>query len=155
MRVAQGARILFSVSSKFSMSSVFFRKFSEITSFMIAAGYWLHNRSLGRENNCIAYSLFCIFFINTSISIPFFVVLLNCLYLNPQVLLFSHSPPYPAVGGGVSEQLHGLVASCWVKPQKSCLQLLSSYAFNYFSFIFECLCMNKALRRYVYHGLLQ
>jgi len=30
--------------------------------------------------------------------IPFCVVLFNCLYLNPQVLLFVHSPPQPAAG---------------------------------------------------------
>ena len=40
-----------------------------------------------------------------------FAVLLNCLYLNPQVILppipppASDSPPYPT--GGVSEQLRG------------------------------------------------
>jgi len=43
--------------------------------------------SLGGEKNCIVYSLFCIFTIiisssssSTSIS---FLILLNCLYLNP------------------------------------------------------------------------
>ena len=41
-----------------------------------------------------------------------FVVLLNCLYLSPQVLLFVHSPPHPAVGEGVSERLSG--PSCWL-----------------------------------------
>jgi len=48
----------------------------------------------------------------------FLVVLLNCLYLNPQVLLFVRSPARPTAGG--EEQVSRwvvLVASCWVKPQ--------------------------------------
>ena len=43
------------------------------------------NRLLGGVKNCIVYSLFCIFItiiISSSINISF-VVLLNCLYLNP------------------------------------------------------------------------
>jgi len=44
--------------------------------------------------------------INSSIS---FVVLLNCLYLNPQVLPFVHSPPHPTVGEG-----EGSARSCLV-----------------------------------------
>jgi len=59
------------------------------------------------------YCLFCIFFI---IIIPSFIVLLNGLYLNLQVLLFVHSPPHPTVGK--EEQVSTcvvLVASCWVK----------------------------------------
>ena len=51
---------------------------------VIAAWGLAANQSSGGEKNCIAYSLFCIFVIiiinNISIS---FVVLLNCLYLNP------------------------------------------------------------------------
>jgi len=39
--------------------------------------------------------------------IPSFVVLLSCLYLNPQVLFFVHSPCRLSAGGGAgaSEQL--------------------------------------------------
>jgi len=41
--------------------------------------------------------------------IPSIVVLLNCLYLNPQVLLFVHSPPHRTWGKGQSEWLSGPV----------------------------------------------
>jgi len=34
---------------------------------------------------------------------PLFSVLLNCLYLNPWVLLFVHSPPIPLGDAGVRE----------------------------------------------------
>jgi len=37
--------------------------------------------------------------ITTIIIIPSFVVLLSCLYLNPQVLLFVHSLPHPTAVG--------------------------------------------------------
>lgn len=42
-----------------------------------------------------------------------------------------------------------------VRKSEPCLQLLGSCAFNSFSFLFLHLRMNKTLRRYVYHGLLQ
>jgi len=50
------------------------------------------NQLAGGEKNCIVYSVFCTFMliiiiIITIISIHLFVALLNCLYLNPQVLL--------------------------------------------------------------------
>jgi len=49
-------------------------------------------------------------------SIPSFVVLLNCLYLNLRVLLFVHSLPLPTAGGrGLSEQLSG--PSCRLQSQ--------------------------------------
>jgi len=50
--------------------------------------------------------------------IPSFVVLLNCVYLNPWVLLFVHSPPHPTAveRGGVRKHLSGL--SCQIKPQQ-------------------------------------
>jgi len=55
------------------------------------------------------YHFHCIFFI---IIIPSFVVLLNCLYLNPRVLLFVPSPPHPVAGGrAASERLCD--PSCW------------------------------------------
>jgi len=55
------------------------------------------------------YSLFCIFIIIIIIIMVgiSFVVLLNCLYLNPRVLLFSILPPIPLRGEGASEQLCG------------------------------------------------
>jgi len=53
--------------------------------------------------NCIVHGLLCIFLI---IIIPSFAVLLNCLYLNPQVLLFICFPPHLTGGeGGVRERL--------------------------------------------------
>jgi len=58
--------------------------------------------------NCIVYSLFCIFII---ISI-YFVVLLNCLYLSPRVLPSVHSPPHPAGGEGEGRASGCLVLSC-------------------------------------------
>ena len=47
--------------------------------------------------------------------IPSFVVLLSCLYLNPQVLFFVHSPCRLSAGGGAgaSEQLSD-PTSWWV-----------------------------------------
>ena len=55
---------------------------------------------------CFAYSLTIVFF-----------VLLNCLYLHPQILLFVHSPPRRTERGqeGVSNGMV-LVAGCQVKP---------------------------------------
>ena len=70
---------------------------------------------MGGEKNCIAYCLFCILIItiiiviisssiSSTISICF-VVLLNCVYLNPWVSPLSISPPHPAVGEGRGEQV--------------------------------------------------
>jgi len=67
----------------------------------IAAQGLAMNRSLGGEKYYIVCSSFCIFIItiitiiSSSIS---FVVLLNCLYLNPGVLPFVYSPLHPAWG---------------------------------------------------------
>jgi len=66
----------------------------------------LCNRSLGTEKNSTVYHLFRIFFIIITVItiitvIPSFVVLLNCLYLNLQILLFVHSHPHPAEEGDV------------------------------------------------------
>jgi len=36
-----------------------------------------------------------------------YVFLLNCLYLNSQILLFVCSAPYPTAGEGPSERLRG------------------------------------------------
>jgi len=89
------------------------------------------NWSSSGEKNCIVYSLFCIFFISSScnsriisvISISiYFVVLLNCLSLNTQVLPFSISPSIllglsiSTGGRGEPVTLWCLAASCWVKP---------------------------------------
>ena len=68
-------------------------------------GDWLCSQSLGGEKNCAVYHLFCKFFITI---IPSFVVLLNCCYLNPQVLLFVHSPPHH-IGGGKEQ-----VSACMI-----------------------------------------
>jgi len=78
---------------------------------------WLRNQSSGSEKNCIGHNLFCIFIIMVVI-IPSFVVLLNCLYLNPGVLLFVCSPLHPA---GRKERATGcvvLVAGCQDKPRQ-------------------------------------
>jgi len=61
---------------------------------------------------CFAYSItitiVIVIIIVVVIIIISFIVLLNCLYLNPGVLLFVHSSPHrTGWGGGVSEQLHG------------------------------------------------
>ena len=65
------------------------------------------DRSLGAEENCIFIIIIrIIIIIIMSISI-YFVAMLNCLYLNPQVLPFVHfSFPSRWRGGeGVSEWL--------------------------------------------------
>jgi len=55
---------------------------------------------------CFAYSVIVVVVVIVIvITVPSFFVFLNCLYLNPQVLLFVHCPPHPTVGGGVSERL--------------------------------------------------
>ena len=54
---------------------------------------WLCNQSSDSKKNCIVCSLFCLIFIIIS-----FVVLLNCLYLNPRVLLFPIPLPIPLGG---------------------------------------------------------
>jgi len=91
---------------------------------VITAGGLTANQSLGGEKNYTVYSLFFMFIIifiivitstsiSSSISISF-VILLNHLYLNPQVSFFVHfsSPPCWGQRGGVSEQLLG--PSCWL-----------------------------------------
>jgi len=79
-------------------------KFAKIWESKISAQELAANQSSGGEK--IAYSLFCIFTIIIISNISF-IVLLNCLYLNPQVSLFVHfsSPPCWGGRGGASEQL--------------------------------------------------
>ena len=61
---------------------------------------------------CIACSAYSV---TIAVIIPSFVVFLDCLYPNPRVLLFVHSPPHPVGRGrGVSKRLSG--PSCRVKP---------------------------------------
>jgi len=54
---------------------------------------------------------YCVSLVLRILLLPFlpFVVLFNCLYLSPRVLLFSHSAPHPSAGaaGGASERLPG------------------------------------------------
>ena len=62
----------------------------------------LQNQSSETENNCIVHHLFCIFCIIIVVVvfiIPSFVFLLSCLYLNPWVLRFVHSPSCPTEEG--------------------------------------------------------
>ena len=135
MGVGQGEGILFLVSLKFSASSTFFCEFGKFCEFLWVLRLpwsllrdWLHNQASGGEKDCIVYSLFSIFIIiiiifitTTIIIIHFFVFLLNCLYLNPQVLLFVHSPPHPTAGvGGERAALWCLVVSCQLKPWHRC-----------------------------------
>ena len=98
-----GAWILsFSGSSVFSVSLNFFGSSAKSTTSMSSA---FHNRCSGPNchhavrKNCIVCNLFCMFVITIFIIISF-VVLLNCLYLNPWVLPFVHSPPHPTGGKG-------------------------------------------------------
>jgi len=69
-----------------------FQKFSEIWDFqgsVIAARGLAVNWFLGGDKNCNVYSLFCIFHYYHYFSISmYFIVLLNCLYLNSQVSPF-------------------------------------------------------------------
>ena len=105
----------------------------------------LRSWSLGSEKNCIMYSLFCIFIIivviiissSTSSSISF-IVLLNCLYLNPRVLLFHpfSSPSHQGREERVSVCVV-LVAGCWVKLQHVNLSWLSTPCGNYPSHCFR------------------
>ena len=88
-------------------------------------GDWLCNQLSGNDKNCTMYHLFCILFI----IMPSFVVLLNCLYLSPWVLLFSSSLPHPTVQG--KGRVSGcLVLSCGLKPQHKSTQLLHSNDFQ-------------------------
>jgi len=82
---------------------------------VIAAWGLAANLSLGGGKNCIVYSLFCIYIIIIVVTIIIiissisFVVLLNCLYLNPPVSPFVHcySLSHWRGRGGVSEWLSG------------------------------------------------
>ena len=70
------------------------------------------NQLSGGEKNCIVYRLFCIIIISIIIILSssiYFVVLLNCLYLNLQVSPFVHFSSLFHWGGrgGVSERLSG------------------------------------------------
>ena len=78
---------------------------------------------IGRWENCIVYSLFCIFIIiiitvdTSSSGSIYFVVLLNYLYLNPRVFPFIHfSSPSCWGGKGRGEQaaVWCIVVSHWV-----------------------------------------
>jgi len=83
---------LFSVSSDFSVSSVFFGEFVEIREIrkfhvpqlLLREWPWISHQAVRKKFT--VYSLFCIFIISISVSIRIsisFVVLLSCLYLSP------------------------------------------------------------------------
>ena len=83
----------------------------------IAAWGLTANQSSGGEKTvlcavCFAYSLLLL------VVVVFSCVLLNCLYLSPEVLLLSVLLPIPLRGKGRGERaaVWCLVASCWVKP---------------------------------------
>jgi len=69
--------------------SLGFRSFSGFWHFAITAWELSVNQSSSGEKNCVVYSLFCIFIIIIGIIITissssiYFVVVLNCLHLNP------------------------------------------------------------------------
>jgi len=106
---------LLSWSSSFSGSSAFFRNFMKFakvpgvrdlysgTGCDLVIGWW---------ENCILYCCFCIYIVIinssiTSITVSF-LVLLNCPYLSPGVLLFVRFSSLCWDGrGGVSERLSG------------------------------------------------
>ena len=79
------------------MSLTFFVSLVKSACSVITAGgltIQLTGHQMVRKN---VYNLFYIFLIIIIIIyiIISFVVSLNCFYLNPRVLLFVHSPPYP------------------------------------------------------------
>ena len=105
----------------FSGSSIFFcefweiRKICELQVLQLPLRDWLW---IGHRENFIVYSLFFISIIIIVVIISvYFGVLLNCLYLSPQVLLFPILLPMPL---GEEEWVSGwviLIAGCQVKPQ--------------------------------------
>jgi len=107
-----GSNPLLSGSLNFSGSSVLFGSFVKFINSWFSG---LRDHCSGTDckliiewwENCIVYSLFCVFImfiiinsIISSISISF-VVLLNCLHLNPWVFPFAHfsSPSHGGEGG--------------------------------------------------------
>jgi len=91
-------------------------------------GDWLCKWSPGREKKtascivCFAYSVVVVAIAAAAAAVVVlsFVVLLNCLYLNPRVLPGVHSPPLPTVEGkGMCElaAVWCLIVGCRVKPQ--------------------------------------
>ena len=98
-RGLESSNPLLSRSLNFSGCLVFFMSFAKSTK---TTSLGFHDRCSGTDcesvfgwwEDCIVYSLFCIFIIIIisiiiSISI-YFVVLINCLHLNPWVLPFVH-----------------------------------------------------------------
>jgi len=118
---AMGMSPLFSVSSNplWSWSLVFFGNFTKFTKF-VSSGFCSHclgavcNSIVRWWESCILYSLGCIFISSSSSINVSFVVLLNCLYLSPQVSSVVHiaSPSCWGGRGGVREQLSSV--SCWL-----------------------------------------
>ena len=109
---------LLSSSLTFSESSVFFKSFAKFMKSASSRFYSCCSSGTGCESvigwweDCIVYSLFCIFIVISSrIS---FVALLNCLYLNPWVFPFVHFSCPSHWGEGEGWASGCLVLSCWL-----------------------------------------
>jgi len=110
-------------SSNFSWSLILFQELCRIREIHEFCVLWLLLRRW--EKKCIVYCLLCIFVIISGSSTIrrrrsrrrrrrriSFVVLLNCLYLNPQVFPFVHSSPHPTEGEEEGWESGCLVLSC-------------------------------------------
>jgi len=113
-------------SSNFSGSLVWFWSFAKSRIFWVPWSLFRDyaNWSLGGEKSCIVCSLVCIFIIIIIVFIiigcisSYFVVLLNCLCLNPQVFPFCpFLLPVLLEGKGRGEQaaVWCLAGGCWIK----------------------------------------
>jgi len=88
-------------------------RFSKSVSSVIATQVLSVNQSLGGEKKIV--SCIACFACSIIVIITYFIVLLNCLYLNPRVLIFFSSPPQPTVGEEQVRSFVVLVAGCQVK----------------------------------------
>ena len=110
------------------------------------AGHWL----LGGEQLPCASLIFSVIIIIVNFS---FIVLLNCLYLNPWVSFFSDSSPHPTRRGREeSKRLCG--PGCWlaIHHERYCYKVIQSprKQFILFSFVgIQCFVQNL----YVFHAL--
>jgi len=78
------------------------REFCEFRDCCLGTGWAVGDRAVRKvvlHIACFAYFVVVV----VIMIISSFVVLLYCLYLNPRVLPFDHSPPHPTVVGGGSE----------------------------------------------------
>ena len=119
LSISVSSNFLLSRSLNFSSRSIFlvsFVKFEKFWEFYDCCSGSDCESVIGWWENCVLYSLFCIFIIissssssNSSVS---FVVLLNCLYLNPWILLFVDFSSPSCWGEGEEWASVCLVPSC-------------------------------------------